>query len=157
MPSDARRTGPSREMSRPPKRIAPASGRSSPASAAISVVLPAPFGPIIACSSPGSTVSATSPSATRPPKRLLSPAVSSSGSAIDPARRGKQAEDARSRKQHDQDQQRPEDRLPMLRQARQYAFEQQVERRAEHRPEQRADAAEDHHHHDLAGARPMQD
>ena len=44
-------------MSSPAKRIVPASGRRSPASWPMSVVLPAPFGPMIACVSPWRTSS----------------------------------------------------------------------------------------------------
>src|SRR5690242_1706206 len=42
------------------------------------LVLPAPFGPISASSSDGSTRSDTSSSTVRPPKRRLSPSMSSS-------------------------------------------------------------------------------
>src|SRR5712692_10852278 len=99
-------------MSWPVKQMVPASARNSPTSTATRVVLPAPFGPITAWISPGSTASATSLAATRPPKRLVSPAVAKSGSAIWPARSEK-AEEARFRKQHDEDQEGPEDRLPI--------------------------------------------
>src|SRR5437763_5108572 len=157
IPSMARRAGPSRDMSVPAKRIVPASGRSSPESSAIRVVWPAPFGPITASSSPGSTESETSLVAVRPPKRLVSPSISSSALAIAPLPPGNQAEQTGLRKQHDQDQDRPERGLPVLGQPRQDALQDQVGRRAEDRPEQRADAAEDHHHHDLARARPMHD
>ena len=44
-----------------------------------SVVLPAPFGPMIRRRSPGITVSETSRVAGRPPKRLLRPVTSSAG------------------------------------------------------------------------------
>ena len=128
--------------------------------AGTSVVLPAPFGPMTAWISPGMTVSVTSPSASSPPNRLVSPAVASSAqpSRSRPIpRRTEQAEQPRFRTQHDEDQQRSEQRRPMLGPARQHAFEQQIRRGAEYRPDQRADPAEDHHHHDLAGARPMQD
>src|ERR1700675_1964342 len=97
--------------------MVPASGRNSPASAATSVVLPAPFGPITAWISPGSTASPTSLAAIRPPKRLVSPAVSRSGSAMRRTRRAPaidQAEQARFRKHDNEYEERPEDRLPML-------------------------------------------
>ena len=69
-----------RVMSRPSKRMRPASGAISPVSWPISVVLPAPFGPMMACSSPRGTSSAMSSEATTPPKRLLRPSICSSGS-----------------------------------------------------------------------------
>src|SRR5690349_9442355 len=157
MPSAARRAGPSLDMSAPAKRIAPESGLSSPESWPISVVLPAPLGPITAWISPGARDSETSPVATRPPKRLVRPAVSSSASATAPPRDRKEPVKAGLREQHNQDQQRSEHRLPMLGQARQHAFEYQVCRGAEHRADLRAETAEDHHHHDLAGPGPMHD
>ena len=43
-------------ISRPSKRMLPASGAISPASWLTSVVLPAPLGPMTACTSPGTTV-----------------------------------------------------------------------------------------------------
>src|SRR5207302_5630459 len=139
MPSAARRAGPSRDMSAPAKRIVPESGLSSPESWPIRVVLPAPLGPITAWISPGATDSETPPVATRPPKRLVRPAVSSSASATAPPRGRKEAVKPGLREQHDQDQERSEHRLPMLGQARQHAFEHQVHRGAEHRPDQRAE------------------
>jgi hypothetical protein len=47
-------------MSLPSKRMAPPSLVAMPDSWWMSVVLPAPFGPMTACSSPGSTSSVTS-------------------------------------------------------------------------------------------------
>src|SRR6266705_3251999 len=57
-------------MSRPSKWIAPASLPRLPEICPIKVVLPAPFGPIRACTSPRFTSSVTSSVATMPPKRL---------------------------------------------------------------------------------------
>src|SRR5207244_11284409 len=84
------RASPSRERagassdvtSCPANRVVPASGLRSPASWPISVVLPAPFGPMIACVSPSSTSRSTRSVARRPPKLLLSPRTATSGSAI---------------------------------------------------------------------------
>src|SRR5947207_5465413 len=157
MPSAARRAGPSRDMSAPAKRIAPESGFSSPESWPIRVVLPAPLGPITAWISPGAMDRETSPVATRPPKRFVRPAVSSSASATAPPRERKDPVEPGLREQHDQDQDRSKHRLPMLGQARQNAFEDQVSSGAKPRPDQGAEPAEDHHHHDLAGTGPMHD
>src|ERR1700716_3597841 len=57
-------------MSSPAKRVPPASGRRLPASCAISVVLPAPFGPMTACVSPSSTSSSMPALARKAPKLL---------------------------------------------------------------------------------------
>src|SRR4051794_17061413 len=147
MPRAARLAGPSREITRPANAIVPASGRSSPARAETSVVLPAPFGPMTAWISPGMTESVTSASAGSPPNRLLSPDIASSASAIavpalavpaDPD----QAEQARFRTQHDDDQQWAEQCRPVLGPARQHAFEQQIGGGAEYRPDQRTDPAQ---------------
>ena len=48
MPASARRHAGVRVMSRPSKRIRPALGRTRPQTMPTSVVLPAPFGPMIA-------------------------------------------------------------------------------------------------------------
>src|SRR5436305_5455885 len=157
MPSAARRTGPNREISAPAKRMLPASGFSSPESSLISVVLPAPFGPMTAWISPGATESDTSPVATMPPKRLVSPLVSSTGSATPARSHREEPVQTGLREQHDQDQDRAEHGLPVLGQPRQHALKDQVGGRAEHRPDQRAETAEDYHHQDLARARPMHD
>jgi len=52
MPKRARTSAGSCTIGRPFNAIVPASGRTSPASCAISVVFPAPFGPMIASVSP---------------------------------------------------------------------------------------------------------
>src|SRR5690348_1119158 len=48
----------------------------------MSVVLPAPFGPISACTSPAATSSVTPSTATTPPKRLLRLASESTGDSL---------------------------------------------------------------------------
>src|SRR6266568_676464 len=64
-------------MSSPAKRTRPRSGTRSPASWPISVVLPAPFGPMIACVSPSSTSRSTLSLASSAPKLLVRPRTSS--------------------------------------------------------------------------------
>src|SRR5436189_1933143 len=98
-------------MSSPPKRIRPDCDESSPVNCPISVVLPAPFGPMMACSSPCGTASMTSSEAITPPKRLVSPSIASSGSDM---ARSQHAVDAAAREQHDQQQHGSEDDLPIL-------------------------------------------
>src|SRR5687768_16580706 len=57
-------------MSSPRKRMVPLSVATLPEIWPISVVLPAPFGPMSACTSPAATSRPTSSVATTPPKRL---------------------------------------------------------------------------------------
>src|SRR5436190_23035165 len=100
-------------MSRPSKRTAPESGAISPVSCPISVLLPAPFGPIMACNSPGGIASEMPSEATTPPKRLVRLSIASSASATTPALQ--ETVDAAACKQHDQQEQRTEHDLPILR------------------------------------------
>src|SRR6185312_12817778 len=120
MPRAERRWGGSSVTSSPAKRIVPWSGCNSPMSWATKVVFPAPFGPMTAWSSPGSMASETLSVATRPPKRLVRPTTERSGSATGAlaALARQEPEDATARKQHDEDQDRPHDHLPVLGQAR---------------------------------------
>src|SRR6266404_2536673 len=60
---------------RPFRRISPASGASPPAIRLKSVVLPAPFGPIMPSASPGATARSISSAATTEPKVLRRPLI----------------------------------------------------------------------------------
>src|SRR5713101_1812117 len=64
-------------MSWPSSRMRPAEGRSTPVSRLITVVLPAPFGPIKAWWAPFSIMSETPLTAAMPPKCFSTPVVSS--------------------------------------------------------------------------------
>src|SRR5215471_11373944 len=64
-------------MSCPSSRMRPAEGRSTPVSRLITVVLPAPFGPIKAWRAPFSILSETPATAAMPPKCFSRPTVSS--------------------------------------------------------------------------------
>src|SRR5439155_7976454 len=116
------RAGPSRDRaaasrgvtSRPAKRVVPASGLRSPASWPISVVLPAPLGPMSACVSPSSTSRSTRSVARRPPKLLLSPRIATSGSAIACDLSRQEPEQAAFGEEHHPDQEGPQDDLPVL-------------------------------------------
>src|SRR5438128_12684445 len=99
-------------MSRPSKRTRPASGLSSPLSCPIKVVLPAPFGPITACSSPAGTSSVISSDASTPPKRLVTPSICNSGSATTHALQ--QSIDTAAREQDDQQEQRAQHDRPVF-------------------------------------------
>jgi hypothetical protein len=60
-------------MSSSPSRTVPALARSAPVTRPISVLLPAPFGPINACRLPGSTARSTPSTAVSAPNERLSP------------------------------------------------------------------------------------
>src|SRR5277367_5929329 len=68
-------------MSEPLKRTLPLCGVISPATRLTRVVLPAPFGPITALTSPGRISREIASAARTPPKRLVRPAICKSGSA----------------------------------------------------------------------------
>src|SRR3954451_3937113 len=152
-PSRLRRYAGSLVTSRPAKRMVPEFGDNCPVSWLISVVLPAPLGPMIACNSPLMTSSDRLSVAVMPPNRRTSFSTRSRGSTTAPP--PEQAHDAAAREQHDQQQQRPHDQRPIFGELRQQLFQHQIKNRADHRPEQRAHAAEDHHHHEIAGAGPV--
>ena len=76
MPSPASLCGRSRASGRPPKLIVPACGRTKPHRTFSSVVLPAPFGPMIPVTWRPAAVSETSSSAVRPPNRTVTPRTS---------------------------------------------------------------------------------
>src|SRR5690348_6482414 len=84
-------------MSSPSKRIRPLSVASMPEIWPMSVVLPAPFGPMSACTSPCSTLIVTSSVATTPPK-LFETLASSSTVA------GQHSDEALRRGEHDREQ-----------------------------------------------------
>src|SRR3954463_13098405 len=98
-------------MSRPAKWMVPEFGASCPVNWLISVVLPAPLGPMMACSSPGTTSSDRLSVARMPPKRRTRFSTRSKGSAkeLATAKPPEHAHDAAAREQHDQQQQRAHD------------------------------------------------
>src|SRR4029078_9917286 len=121
-------------MSRPASETLPECGSRCPVSWLISVVLPAPFGPMMACNSPAATSSETLSVATMPPKRRTSFSTRSSGSAtIEPP---EQAHDTAAAEQHDQQQERAHDQRPVFGELRQQLFQQQEQDGTEHRREQ---------------------
>src|SRR5215470_2912154 len=79
MPSRTRLCGSRSVMSRPSRKMLPEVGRSTPVNRLMSVVLPAPFGPISAWRAPFWTASETLSVATIPPKFFSSVLVSSTG------------------------------------------------------------------------------
>src|SRR5882757_8614877 len=119
-PRSARRWIGSRVTSSPPNTILPESGLSRPEIWLIKVVLPAPFGPITACNSPGRTSSVTSSVTRSPPKFLVSPSMRSTASATDhPPQPRHEPDQAAGREHCDQHEQRPKNDLPVFGDARQ--------------------------------------
>src|SRR2546423_2194647 len=82
MPRRATRSAESPAISRPSNWMVPPLGESSPESMLMSVVLPAPLGPMTACTSPGRSSRETSLTAASPPKLLESPVTRRIGSVI---------------------------------------------------------------------------
>src|SRR5580658_4860943 len=127
--------------------MVPALGANCPVSWLISVVLPAPFGPMMACSSPLVTSSERLSVATMPPNRRTRFSTRSRGSAT--VKSPEQPVDAAAPEQHDQEQQRAHDQRPIFRDLRQEFLQHQINDRTQYRTEQRAHAAEDDHDHQV--------
>src|SRR3954470_23936 len=153
--------------SAPLKRMRPLSVGSAPEIWPMSVVLPAPFGPMSACTWPRTISSVTSSVATTPPKRLLTPRSSSMASSS--FRPGKEAGDAFRRK-HDDGEEHDADReagvvLVVRRELREpgdavvgdEVLEAEQHRRADHAAPEPAHAPQDHHDHQRSGLDPMQE
>src|SRR5437763_9994171 len=128
----------------------------------ISVVLPAPFGPISACTSPRTMSSVTSSVATTPPKRLETPR--SSSMAFPEESRDALGREHHDGEQHDADREpgmvlviRGEGRDPADAVVGDEMLEREQQRRADEPAPERADAAEDHHDHQGAGLDPVQE
>src|SRR5579872_6384149 len=103
----------------------PECGIRCPVSWLISVVLPAPLGPMIACSSPCGTSRVTWSVAMMPPNRRTSFSTRSRDSAT--RKPPEQAHDAATAEQHDQEQQRPHDDGPIFRDLRQQLFQHEID------------------------------
>src|SRR5262249_20261398 len=143
-------------MSLPAKWMRPESGTSWPLSCAISVVLPAPFGPITASNSPSGMPNVRSSVATMPPNRLARLSTRSKSPMLHlSAHLAEQPVDAAACEQHDQQQERPEDDLTVFGDAGETLPQHQQRYRAEQGAENRAHPAEDHHDDQVAGARPI--
>src|ERR1700675_1634257 len=109
--------------------MVPALGLSCPVSWLISVVLPAPFGPMMACNSPLATSSERLSVATMPPNRRTRFSTRSRGSAT--AQPPQQPDDAAAAEQHDQEQQRTHDQRPIFGELRQKFFQHEIDDRAD--------------------------
>src|SRR6478736_4607768 len=118
-------------MSWPPKWMRPTSGASSPAS----------------------TTSEMSSDATMPPKRLLKCSTRSRASVTTGTQ--KHTIDSAACEQHDEQEDRAHDDLPIFRHAREHLFQHQESHCADHGPEHRPHPAEHGHDDQIAGARPV--
>ncbi len=76
------RIGPEMRRSCPASRICPASGECTPVKSLIRVLLPAPFSPTNACTSPGRTSKSTPSRARTPGKLLFIPRMRSQGAGV---------------------------------------------------------------------------
>src|SRR5882672_6476784 len=151
-PRRARAGAESAVMSSPAKRTRPRSGSRLPASWLIRVVLPAPFGPMMAWVSPSRTSRSTSSLARSAPKLFLKPRTSSRTLFI---LAEEQSGEAAPQEEHRQHQERPEYQLPVLRPTRKRILDEQQGEGAEHRPGDARHAPEYDHEHKLARARPV--
>src|SRR5260370_5474242 len=135
------------------KLMVPDLGSSCAVNWLISVVLPAPFGTMIACNSPLATSSERLSVATIPPNRRTRFSTRSKGSGT--TQPPEQPDDAAAPEQHDQQQKRTHNERPIFRYLRQNLFQHEINDRADHRAEQRAHPAANDHDHQIAGAGPV--
>src|SRR5262249_38240759 len=122
----------------------------------IRVVFPAPFGPITACSSPGSISSVTPSVTTSPPKFFCTSLISSTASVTAPPSSdgaGK-AEKSPGQKHNNEPKQRTEDSLPLFGDAAPYFFDEKIARSADDRAIQAANPAEQNHDDQFARTLP---
>src|SRR3954469_11943259 len=113
--------------SSPANVMRPLSGRKSPASWPMKVVLPAPFGPMTACVSPSRTSKSMPSVARRAPKVFTSWRASSIGLVENPGESAAKEDDREY-------EQRSEDHLPVLRPPREEVFDEEQRERAKHGP-----------------------
>src|SRR5262245_34580198 len=117
MPSAVRRYDASSPISRPAKRMCPASGPRAPVTRLKNVVLPAPFGPMIAWTPPASTARSSFERTTSFPKLRESPSTASSGTLTaqrDPGQQGRVEQSLRPHEHQGQDEQAVEDLAPVF-------------------------------------------
>src|SRR5712691_5269138 len=147
-------------MSVPSKTIAPLSLPRLPEIWPIKVVLPAPFGPIRACTSPRFTSSVMPSVATMPPKRFD---TFFSSSMLLPR---EHARDALRGEQHDRKEHGADPQTRVLLIIREYrgeplhpvgadqVFQTEQRHRADHSAPEPPHPAQDHHHHERPRLRP---
>src|SRR6516165_4804971 len=155
-PSSARACVGKAVMSRPPNWMVPASGAISPEIWLISVVLPAPFGPMTAWSSRGMTANVRSSVTTSAPNDLRSRSRCStaSGTSEPPRQVAREADEAAAREQDDEHEHRPEDHLPVLGDTGEPFLGEEIGGGPDDGAVERAQPAEQHHHDQFARALP---
>src|SRR5262252_783611 len=131
----------------------PLSGTTSPLNCPIKVDLPAPFGPIIACSSPAGSTSEIPSAATTPPNRLVRPSISRSVLATATPRH--QTVDAAVDGDRHDEQQGPKDQIRIFRKPGKPLLQNQKRYSADQWPEHRLHTAQHHHDDKIARTRPV--
>src|ERR1041385_1194367 len=136
-----------RSMRSPRKRTSPELGRCAPTRQEKSVVFPAPFGPMMPKTSPSLTSKSTAESASRPPKRFESLRTESSAAGMRGAPQPPpDADESLRLEEHDHDQQAAvdeEERVAQRRDGEKLDLQRADDERAEDRPGDRAEAADD--------------
>src|SRR5499426_3903482 len=136
-------------MSRPSKRMCPASGPSAPVTRLKNVVLPAPFGPMIAWIPPASTGRSSFERTTSLPKLRESPSTASSGTLTaqrEPGQQGRVEQPLRPHEHHGQHEKAVEDLAPVLHPAQELG-QHGEDRRAGDRAPEAGETAEDRVEH----------
>src|SRR5882672_3128751 len=156
MPSAARRCTGRRVMSDPARRIVPPSARTTPEMRLMSVVLPAPFGPMRPSASPSAMLRSTRSTAVTPPKRFVRPTVSSNIRGSDAGELSRAADlDERhqaARQIDDDDQQdRALEDVAVILQGAKQLRQRSEQTRAEDRPKHVRDTPDDGEHEYLHG------
>src|SRR6185295_364856 len=131
-------------MSSPFQSTLPVVGGNSPASRLSSVVFPEPFGPKMPMISPFSMPNETSDTATRPPKRLVRfSTLRSIGLPFEKA--GGESDNSARHHQDHENEDHAVDTDPQFRGQFDQMRQRRQHQRADHRPEDGGDAAEQHH------------
>src|SRR5499426_518724 len=159
MPRRHRRCGAILVTSRPLSSTCPESARRWPVIRLKSVVLPAPFGPMIALIEPRGTAKLT-PSTARKPSKLFASARTSSTAEPRRETTERSADGAgdpagKHEQQHDED--RAEDQRPVLGVGHDLLVQPDQGRCAHRRAEKRVDAAEERHDQDLGRLVPVRE
>src|SRR5713226_6359307 len=144
-------------MSRPSKRTAPASGRTCPVMRLKSVVLPAPFGPMIAVTWPAATDRLTPPTASKPPNDLRRSRTSSTASPppCPLPERDRRAGEAAGEAEQQDDQHRAQHERPVLGVGDDLLVEEDQGQRADAGAEEGAHPPQERHDQHLGGLGPV--
>src|ERR1700691_4304552 len=148
MPSATRSAAESPVTSLPSNTMRPRVGAKKPLIMLKNVVLPAPFGPMIARSSPSATLSDTWSTATRLPKFLV---TFSTWSSVTLPPVLDEAEQTPWEEQHHQDEQHADERHPVGGDARQVVLQDDKDRGPEERSPEGPNTPQHRHDHDISG------